>query len=249
MDPKNIDLSTCVRLAKLAYTNKDITNEYCIKIGNNPVSVEIVTDSSTAGARMYAIKNENTLIFTFRGANIINSIEKDTQTPFLDIICANGFPRNKYKDIKVHKNFLTQFTSLKFGMMDIINAHKEDINKITNIMCIGYSLGGALATLAATCCKSHYPNYIVWCVTFGSPRVGNLEFSKYFNDVLDLSKRIVYGDDILTKIPYYFYKHVGDKVEIGEHDRSIFKRYFGTLEDNNIDKYIECIVKNDYLCS
>jgi predicted lipase len=249
MEPKNIDLKTCVNLAKLAYTNKDINMEYSIMFKNIPVSIEAITDDCPAGARMYAIKNENTLIFTFRGANIISSIEKGIQSPFLDIICANGFPRNKYKDIKVHKSFLTQFTSLKFGMMDIINDHKEDINEITNIMCIGYSLGGALATLAAACCKSHYPNYIVWCVTFGSPRVGNLQFSKYFNDVIDLSKRIVYGDDILTKIPYYFYKHVDGKVEIGEHDSSIIKRYFGTLDDNNIDKYLECILKNDYLNS
>jgi predicted lipase len=246
MNPTNIDLKTCVSLAKSVYTPKGITKDYCIKIGNNPVSVEIVKDDCPAGVRMYAIKHENTLIFIFRGANIISNIEKGIQIPFFDIICANGFPRNKYNNIKVHENFLTQFTSLKFRMIEIINDHIEDI---TNIMCIGYSLGGALATLAAACCKSHYPNYIVWCVTFGSPRVGNLEFSKYFNDVVDISKRIVYGDDFLTKIPYYFYNHVKGKIEIGEHDRNIFKRYFGTLNDNNIDKYLDCIVKNDYLNS
>jgi predicted lipase len=246
MDPTNIDLKTCVSLAKLAYTNKDINDEYSIMFNHIPVSVEIVKDDFPAGARMYAIKNKNTLIFTFRGANIISSIEKDTQLPFLDIICANGFPRNKYKNLKVHANFLSQFTGLKFGMMDIINDHKEDINEITDIIFIGHSLGGALATLAAACCKSHYPNYIVSCVTFGSPRVGNLQFSKYFNDVLDLSKRIVYGDDILTKIPYYLYKHVDDKIEIGEHDKSIIKRHLGTLTDNSIDKYVEWFSKNDY---
>ena len=243
MDLTNIDLSCCVSLAKLAYTNKDIITEYSLQFKSIPVSVEIIADDSPAGARIYAIKHEHTLIFAFRGANIISSIEKDTQLPFLDIICANGFPRNKYKNLKVHANFLTQFTCLKFGMMDIINDHREDINGITNIMFIGHSLGGALATLAAACCKSHYPNYIISCVTFGSPRVGNLQFSKYFNDIVDLSKRVVYGDDILTKIPYYFYKHVGDKLEIGEHDRNIIKRHFGTLTDNSIDKYVECIVK------
>jgi predicted lipase len=243
MDSTIIDYNMCIILAKLAYTNKDIENNYSITLENKPVLVEAVNDSLT-GARMYAIKHKNTLIFTFRGANNIRSIEKDTQLPFLDIICSDRFPRNIYKDLKVNKGFLTQFTELKFRMMDIIHDNKE---KITNIMFIGHSLGGAVSTLAAACCKSHYPNYIVSCVTFGSPRVGNIEFSKYFNDIIDYSKRVVYGDDSLTKIPYYFYKHVGGKVEIGNHSSNIIKRHYGTLEDNSIDKYAECFVKNDYL--
>lgn len=243
MEINNIDLTICAKLAKLVYTPKDIIKEYSIIVGSIPVSVEIINESP-AGARMYAIKYKDTLIITFRGANIISSIEKDTQLPFLDIICSNGFPRNKYKNLMVHKSFLTQFTELKFQMMDIIHDNRDQID---NIMFIGHALGGALSTLAAACCKSHYANYNVSCVTFGSPRVGNIEFSKYFNDIIDYSKRFVYGDDILTKIPYYFYKHVGGKVEIGEHNSNIIKRHFGNLTDNNIDKYLEWFSKNDYL--
>ena len=242
MELNNININICVKLAKLAYTPKDIIKEYSILVGSVPVSVEIINDSQT-GARMYVIKHKKSLIFTFRGDNI-NNIEKNTQLPFLDIICSNGFPRNTYNNLKVNNNFLKQFTELKFQMMDIIHDNKD---QITNVIFIGHALGGALCTLAAACCKSHYPNYIVSCITFGSPRVGNIEFSKYFNDIIDHSKRVVYGDDVLTKSPYYFYKHVGDKLEIGNHDSSIIKRYFGTINDNNIDKYLDWFNKNNYL--
>ena len=240
MENNNIDLKICVNLAKLAYMPKDIIKDYTILVGNIPVSVEIINDSS-ANARMYVIKYKNILILTLRGVNIISSIKNDTQLPFLDIICSDGFPNNKYNNLMVHKSFLTQFTELKFQMMDIIHDNKD---KIENIMFIGHSFGGALATLAAACCKSHYPSYNVSCITFGSPRVGNKDFCKYFNDIIDYSKRVVYGDDILTKIPYYYYKHVGGKLEIGEHSLSVIKRHFGTLSDNSIYKYVEWFSKN-----
>ena len=237
MDPQNPDLKLCIKLTKLAYGNKDLTAEYSIVIDNTPILVE-ASKGSTKGSRMYVITNKDTLIIIFRGANIISSIDKETQQPFLDIICSSGFPRNAYNDLKVHAGFLKQFNTLKFDMIDIIGRHKPNVK---NILCVGHSLGGPLATLAAACCKSHFPNYIVSCVTFGSPRVGNLTFSRYFNNTVDYSKRIVYGDDYLTKIPNYFYKHVDTKVEIGEHDSSWFKRRFGVLEHNNMDQYIKCI--------
>jgi triacylglycerol lipase len=234
MDSKNPDLKFCINLTKLVYTNKDLTSEYSILIDHKPITIE-ATENSTKDARMYIVLNKDTLIIIFRGANIITTINDAKQQPFLDIICSNNFPRNTYKDLKVHSGFLTQFNNLKFQMIELINKYKGRIN---NIIFVGHSLGGALATLAATCCKSHYPNYIISCVTFGSPKVGNSTFSRYFNDTVDYSKRIVYGDDSLTKMPDYFYKHVDTKLEIGEHSSSWFDRRFGLLEHNYIDNYL-----------
>jgi predicted lipase len=46
----------------------------------------------------------------------------------------------------------------------------------TRVLCCGHSLGGALATLAATWASFEYPEADVRCVTLGSPRVGNPAF-------------------------------------------------------------------------
>ena len=59
----------------------------------------------------------------------------------------------------------------------------------------GHSLGGALATLAAVQFSKQYPNIIVSCVTFGSPRVGNSLFASMFDKCCSGSYRFVNEDD------------------------------------------------------
>ena len=78
-------------------------------------------------------------------------------------------------------------------------------NKITNklpegppikhVVFSGHSLGGALATLAAVQFAKQYPDIVVSCVTFGSPRVGNGSFAQMFNKCCAGSFRFVNEDD------------------------------------------------------
>jgi hypothetical protein len=52
--------------------------------------------------------------------------------------------------------------------------------------------------------------------SFGSPRVGNLEFSKFFNDVVKQKYRYVNRRDIVTRLPSIVlgYNHVGTEIWI-----------------------------------
>jgi hypothetical protein len=54
----------------------------------------------------------------------------------------------------------------------------EDAKNIETIKCIGHSLGGALAPLFAGYIGSLHPKINVLCHTFGSPRVGNKNYSR-----------------------------------------------------------------------
>ena len=84
-------------------------------------------------------------------------------------------------------------------------SEKTDNKKITNklpegppikhVVFSGHSLGGALATLAAVQFAKQYPDIVVSCVTFGSPRVGNGSFAQMFNKCCAGSFRFVNEDD------------------------------------------------------
>jgi triacylglycerol lipase len=79
------------------------------------------------------------------------------------------------------------------------------------IFVTGHSLGGALATLAAA--KLQIFGYPVQGIyTFGSPRVGDMDFFNHFSRVFPSTAfRFVNNNDIVTRVaPRSFgYKHVG----------------------------------------
>ena len=70
----------------------------------------------------------------------------------------------------------------------------------------GHSLGAALATIAAARCHTRRP--VRGLYTFGSPRVGNSEFTR---TVPPACYRFVNNDDIVTRLPPSVagYEHVG----------------------------------------
>lgn len=63
----------------------------------------------------------------------------------------------------------------------------------------GHSLGGAIATLAVPDLKEIFGN-IHTLLTFGEPRVGNTEFSKFYPSVIK-GLRVVHYADIVPHIP------------------------------------------------
>ncbi len=242
-----IDLKLYARMAKMAYHATPSTkHEYTYlwsgqnKIWDSQPEIFEATPKSTKESQMFITGNDTTLFVIFRGSNTrISKIESADMIPFTDVLYANDFPKNRYKNIKVNSIFYEQFNKLKFQLIYAI------YNKWNSkqLVFIGYSLGGPLAMLAAACCKAIFKGFKISCITFGSPKVGNKPFSRYFNENIDLSKRVVNGDDLFTKTSGFSYKHVCGKVQIGTQNPSYFKRLYGNINDNNIDKYITILDK------
>ncbi|MEQ1533939.1 MAG: lipase family protein [Sideroxydans sp.] len=69
----------------------------------------------------------------------------------------------------------------------------------------GHSLGGALATLAAA---RHRPSALY---TFGSPRVGDIDFVRSLQPMEEIIHRVVNPKDIVTTLPPEIlgYRHIG----------------------------------------
>lgn len=115
------------------------------------------------------------------------------------VCCENCKVHSGFKHIQ--NNIFTNNVSL-YWLDKYISNSKE--------ICIsGHSLGGALATIHAFRLKHFVPNRVS-LHTYGSPRVGNSEFSSYLSDIIDNSYRYVNQYDIIPHIPPigFSYSHV-----------------------------------------
>ena len=120
---------------------------------------------------------------------------------------------NTSSKIKVHRGFIKAYKNIRDELHKRFKAEKE----IENVFVSGFSLGAAMATLAAVDFQYIYPDTKIECCTAGSPRVGNRAFAKSYNKRVPDTIRLKWGNDIITLLPFsiLLYKHIGEKISIG----------------------------------
>ena len=101
--------------------------------------------------------------------------------------------------VKVHIGFNNAYLSLRASLLNSLTAlvtqHPSDTIYVT-----GYSLGGALATLAAADVKNQYPQKVPVMYNVGAPVVGNKCFTEYYAARVNRSIRVVKGCDLVPKL-------------------------------------------------
>ncbi len=205
-----------------------------------PLKSAYFFSGSVTDVQMYTLVVSDTfLIFAFRGTESRTDVRTDLSVwkRTLDDI---AFLEDGNGDIRVHAGFLQQYNTFKFEMMAAMYKRiwKSNKQKI-RVVFTGHSLGGALATLSATCAKAILKDQInAECYTFGSPRVGNAAFVNYFDTHVDASTRYVHGADIVTRMPRVMYKHVRGEHALGT--ATFLERTFGSVGHHALDKYIAC---------
>ena len=172
----------CAEAARLVYkpfeTNTAAAQE--IRAAFHGVGFTHVEFFGRAGAPCFAALNSitNTVILTFRGT-----------TRQLDDILTdlNTWPGLWSGDGRVHRGFFAAFELQRPELSAWLEGHP--------VRCIvtGHSLGGALATLAATAFHA------ARLITFGAPRVGNHEFGRGFADIE--CTRYVDCCDLIARLP------------------------------------------------
>lgn len=87
---------------------------------------------------------------------------------------------------------------------------KKTFNK--DLLVTGHSLGGAIAQLAALDLASQ--GYNVTLVTFGSPRVGDVQFADMLVKTVPRVYRVTHSRDPIVHVPYVFmgFLHAGPEI-------------------------------------
>lgn len=175
---------------------------------------------------------------------------------------------------KVHAGFLTALNQVMGAVSRTIWEYKKDYaaklapdsgKSLPSLWFTGHSLGAALATLAVAKMRLENETHeepIHGLYTFGSPRVGDREFSERFNaNFKNQTFRIVNNNDVVTRIPMrvHGYRHIGQFWYItsgGELDDDIdwwnlkLDRAMGWLEDfgkPGVDGVKDHSMTNEYI--
>ncbi len=113
---------------------------------------------------------------------------------------------------QTHKGFTNELQTAYNG---IATELKEVMGDDTLLYLVGHSLGAGLATLLAARLVKEKVCGVHAVYTFGSPRVGDLEFAKDYEATLGhCTYRVVNGEDLVTRVPprSLKYEHVGQVV-------------------------------------
>lgn len=157
--------------------------------------LEVSTDT-----KVYIIHSNNTIYVTGPGSESLTDWSLDFQIWRTRV--------SYFNDSLVHAGFMKIYDSIKIKLHQILSSIILH-NNIDTIVCTGHSLFGAVSTIIAADCSIRYESTNIVCVTFGSPRVGNNKFAKFFNDNVDTSFRCVFAKDPITFSPVPIrFKHV-----------------------------------------
>ena len=221
----------CASIAHSAYTNRSNEDDFQItaKFENK--------GTDTQG--IMGVAYDNTFVVAFRGSEETGLADWLTDLKFL--LSAFPYGKDEAKDVKVHQGFIAAYNSVRDAIMDAVQKtpHKR-------VICIGHSLGAALATLCALDIRCNVSDKEVYCYTYGSPKVGDDNFVKAYNKLVSNTFRFVNKSDVVPSMPPGSYNHVGKFQQLGQQSESfslsdILDNVIDKLEDHLPHNYIKAL--------
>jgi triacylglycerol lipase len=196
-----------IEASTLAYSNPAFVQERFTQVG-----LTVVRSFDGHSTQCFVASNDDFIIVVFRGTelrlrsanpgfmDIMYDILADVQI-WLEPFEGGGMVHNGFKKAVEE---VWQDCDHSGVRVTGLRSYLDELSTQKNrpIWFTGHSLGAAVATLAADLYGTGQGLY-----TFGSPRVGDLEFRNNFSL---MSYRFVNGNDIVTRVPLEGpYQHVG----------------------------------------
>ena len=162
------------------------------------------------GTQVYCWIDNNIACVAFRGTEPTQWSDIKADLKIRKVKCPTGF---------VHRGFRDALDEVWEDVAKWITEQKRE-----DVFFTGHSLGGALATLAA----SRWNTITTHLYTYGSPRVGGRKFIKSF--LSSNRYRFRNNNDIVTRVPFelFGYKHVsgdGGKFIYFDIDGNVSKKF------------------------
>jgi predicted lipase len=164
--------------------------------------------------------NNDFLFIVFKGSSTL--VDYITNVKFIQKNDSFNIPG------EIHSGFYNVLENRFDEIMDIIEKHKHK-----KIIITGHSLGGALATVLFSYCLVKSPELDTYLYTFGSPRVGDKDFSVFISNS-NKATRVVNKGDIVTMIPVFDYFHHKKEYKLGD---AWF--YLPSIKAHRISEYIK----------
>lgn len=191
--------------------------------------------------------DDKSICVVFRGSESLYDWYYDVHMSHLElnngIFVHSGFYKQLY-DTYMYANIVEEVTSQLAKNPDY------------KVYITGHSLGAALATLFGYLIADEIKNNIT-VVSFASPRVGNNKWKKSFESKTNLHHyRVTNQRDVVTALPFYNYKHVGDNIRLFENNVSTHLNYQDeswydftlfrcwSISDHNSELYYKNLLKN-----
>ena len=170
-------------ISMLAYRDPDKCKQYWDRLGYKATFLD------HDGAQCYVLEHDDHIVVAFRGTE-----PKQAS----DIKADLSFRKTWHKGYgKVHRGFMIEVWKLA----DDLTTHVYQTKK--QVYVCGHSLGGAMATLAASRCTTRNLEEVF---TYGAPRVGNGRFARSLRYT---NTRIQNNNDIICRVPskLFGYRH------------------------------------------
>lgn len=177
--------------------------------------------------------NYNNYLIAFKGSSSVQDIFS-----FLDM----DMEEFKYKDkvVKIHSGTLLRFRELENEITTRFFKNLSITDKC-NIIFTGHSSAGCLACLASSYYSlmfDTHKNFNISCYTFGSCRVGDENFNKWYENQVKHRENIINKKDFVYSLPIG-YENINNIVL--DYNKDII---CNPIVEHNIDTYIENIEKN-----
>lgn len=198
------NLASDVYDVKSVITREDFLEEY-------KSDMEITSASLPSGITGGYIVNKSHVMAIFSAGKGQYSGQafvaiKGTASLYDTLTDLNAGIRSSHTGFSVHQGFYYAFDSILFELKQFISS----LEGVTTVHCIGHSLGGAIATLAADWIKANGAISTVKLYTFGSPRVGLEHFAAKCTSRLIASNvyRVNHKTDPVPMVPTWPFYHV-----------------------------------------
>jgi hypothetical protein len=160
----------------------------------------------------YACSDPSTLILAFRGSVNSENWKKNGKYELIDFPYA---PQSNRLHVQVHTGFLESYQELRDNLRSALKTHMSLKGmSFTKFMFTGHSLGGAMAVIASLDLSDMYSKQNVGVITYGSPRIGNQNFSDLLMSKIGTLRRVVDKNDWVAQVPgtKYGYRHAGTEL-------------------------------------